>query len=87
MASAKGKTVISAEIPETLRDEVDRRAEKEGRTRAGIVGRALRFYLTHAPVVPADEVPSPMTLRPAGPIAELAEPMTLNPRSSRKSKK
>lgn len=59
MASAKGKIVVSAEIPEPLREEVDKRAEKEGRTRAGVIARALRFYLVHAPVVRVDEVPVP----------------------------
>lgn len=59
MASAKGKVVISTEVPESVRDETDRRAEKEGRTRAAILARALRFYLAHAPIVRADEIPAP----------------------------
>jgi metal-responsive CopG/Arc/MetJ family transcriptional regulator len=61
MASAKGKVVVSTEIPEALRDEADKRAEREGRTRAAIIARALRFYLAHAPVVRADEIPAPKT--------------------------
>lgn len=59
MASAKGKVVVSTEIPETLRDEADKRAEREGRTRAALLARAIRFYLAHAPIVRADEIPAP----------------------------
>ncbi len=59
MASAKGKVVISAEVPESVRDETDARAKREGRTRAAIIARALRFYFAHAPVVRADEIPTP----------------------------
>jgi metal-responsive CopG/Arc/MetJ family transcriptional regulator len=59
MASAKGKVVVSAEVPEDLRDEMDRRAKTECRTRASCIVRAMRFYLAHAPVVRADEVPAP----------------------------
>ncbi len=59
MASAKGKVVVSAEVPEPLRDELDKRAEKEARTRAALIARAVRFYLAHAPVVRADEIPTP----------------------------
>lgn len=59
MASAKGKVVVSAEVPESVRDETDRRAKQEGRTRAAVILRALRFYFAHAPVIRADEVPPP----------------------------
>ena len=61
MASAKGKVVISAEVPEDLRAELDKRAEQESRTRAAVIYRAIRFYLAHAPVVPAkeEEIPPP----------------------------
>jgi hypothetical protein len=61
MASAKGKVVVSAEVPRDFRDELDGRADAERRTRAKLIVRALRFYLAHAPVLPAqdDEVPPP----------------------------
>jgi len=59
MASAKGKVVVSAEVPEELRDEADARAKQEGRTRAALLARALRFYLAYAPVVNKDELPTP----------------------------
>lgn len=62
MASAKGKVVVSAEIPEKLRDELDQRAEEEQRRRSETIYRAIRFYLAHAPVVTAEEedrIPEP----------------------------
>jgi hypothetical protein len=59
MANAKGKVVVSAEVPESVRDDLDSRARVEGRSRAKVIFRAVRFYLAHAPVVRADEVPVP----------------------------
>ena len=67
MASAKGKVVVSAEVPESLRDEVDARAGAEGRSRAEIIGRAVRFYLRYAAVVPEDEPPPPDPNQPRPP--------------------
>lgn len=60
MANAKGKVVVGTEVPVELRDELDARAEAEGRSRADILGRAIRFYLKHAPLVRPDDVPNPV---------------------------
>ena len=57
MAAAKGKVVVSTEIPENLRDSIDSRAKQEGRSRSELLARAARFYLQNAPMVHADEVP------------------------------
>lgn len=59
MGSAKGKVVISTEVPVEMRGELDDRAAAEGRSRAAVMLRALRFYLRHAPVVRSDDVPDP----------------------------
>ena len=67
MANAKGKVTVVAEVPTGLRDEADRRAADEGRSRSELIGRAIRFYCDHAPVVVAEDplaVPPPVT--PAG---------------------
>lgn len=62
MPSAKGKVTVGADVPTELRDDLDARAKAEGRSRAEVIGRALRFYLKWAPVVPAvDEPPDPLT--------------------------
>lgn len=61
MAAAKGKSGVSAEVPNELRRELEERAKKEGRSRSAVITRALRFYFRHAPVVRTeDEVPSPV---------------------------
>lgn len=65
VANAKGKVVVSTEVPEALRSDLDGRAADEGRSRAEVIARACRFYLQHAPVVRADDVPLP-TGRAAG---------------------
>jgi metal-responsive CopG/Arc/MetJ family transcriptional regulator len=65
MASAKGKVVVSAEVPTELKDELDKRAGAEGRSRSELVSRAVRFYLKHAPVVRADDVPEPKVAKDA----------------------
>jgi predicted transcriptional regulator len=57
VANAKGKVTIVSEVPDELRYAIDRRAKTEGRSRSELIGRALRFYLAHAPLIPADEVP------------------------------
>ncbi len=59
MASARGKVVVSAEVPTAMRAEIDKRAKVEGRLRAEVIGRAIRFYLAHAPVIRSDAVPEP----------------------------
>lgn len=58
MAAAKGKVVVSAEIPQNLRDSIDSRAREEGRSRSELLARAARFYLANAPLVHVDEVPT-----------------------------
>lgn len=59
MASARGKVVVSAEVTKALQRATDKRAEAEGRSRSEVIGRAIRFYLAHAPIVRADAVPDP----------------------------
>ena len=84
MASAKGKVVVSAEVPEALREATDERARAEGRSRSEVISRALRFYMKWAPVVPADEEP-PDPL-PAGDRSQLA-PEPEPPAPKRRGKK
>jgi hypothetical protein len=61
--TAKGKTTITAEIPEALRDRLDARAKAEGRSRSEVIGRAIAFFLEFAEVEkaapPTVEVPRP----------------------------
>lgn len=53
MATAKNKTTVSAEIPKPLKTELDGRSKAEERSRSEVIGRAIRFYLDHAKLIPA----------------------------------
>jgi metal-responsive CopG/Arc/MetJ family transcriptional regulator len=64
VANARGKVTIVSEVSDELRDATDERAAAEGRSRSELIGRALRFYLAHAPVIEADAVPAPVAGSP-----------------------
>jgi len=65
--TSKGKTMISAEIPDSLKDRLDARAQEEGRSRSETIGRAIAFFLEFAELEKASppmvEVPKPKTKR------------------------
>ena len=64
MASAKGKVIVSAEIPEPLRDAIDARGGEEGRSRSQLIEQACNYYLRYAPVEPARPLNGPPLKRP-----------------------
>lgn len=61
MPSAKGKSVVSTEVPDELKIAIARRAAKEERSICAMVEGAILFYLKHAPVWKRKvEVPDPV---------------------------
>lgn len=62
MPAAKGKRTIGAELDEAFIQELDDRAKAEGRSRAELIIRALRFFLDNTkvqPDAPPEIVPKP----------------------------
>lgn len=60
MPEPRKNTVISTDVDADLLKRLDVRAEQEKRSRAAVIRRAIAFYVVHAPVVPADDVPAPV---------------------------
>lgn len=50
--ATKGKKFVSFEWPEAAVEQIDARAEEEGRSRSEVTLRAVQFYFTHAEVEP-----------------------------------
>ena len=60
MATAKDKKTVTAEVSATVVEQLDARAELEGRKRNEVINRALAFYLAHAEVeIKKEEVAIP----------------------------
>jgi len=61
MAKTKGKSIVSAEIPNERKVALRKRSEREGRSVSAVIDAALAFYLKHAPVWKrVAEVPEPI---------------------------
>ena len=57
MAGTKGKTVVSSEIPDEVKELLDARAEREGRSRGKAIEIAIRFWLHYAEEQEAEPLP------------------------------
>lgn len=61
MAAAKGKSTVSADITDDVRDELDARAKREGRSRGKAIEIAIRFWLRYAEEQEPEPLPLPKT--------------------------
>lgn len=57
MAGTKGKTVVSSEIPDEVKEALDARAALEGRSRGKAIEIAIRFWLEYAEEQEAEPLP------------------------------